>query len=755
MTPAASTSTSITGGGGQAAGALNANTAADLLTNSATSVAVQTQRRNAIVTDTRIRGYRAGQYLTQGDGGLFYPARPDLDTPVSKFDPGSIRDVVIVKGPYSVLYGPGFAFLDIATIDSPRYKSYEWHGRTGLGYQTNGDRWDAIQSVAVGDKDWGFRLTHNYLQGNDYQSGDGTKIPSSYLSNTTSFALGFDLSSKSKVEFKGLHVIQNGVEFPGLYFDIRRLDADAYSGRYTLTDQGLFDKFTFDVWYNSTAASGDTKNGAKQAFVQELLAASFSPFQLTTAQRNLFASPGSQSTAPGILGNQQFPLFADESNTRFANRSIGYRAAMSWGPKDDPLLTIGNDLNVLGQGLVEDIRIRQLQGPNVNTGAPVTAGNQPTFNQLQRVPESNQIDPGLFAQFALPLTDRLKLRTGGRIDFIHSSSNPRTITGNIDLFGAPTTPGLPSLTRSSLDPIVYSSNPSNAALTRTYTLLAGFVQGEYKLDENWTLLTAFGHSQRPPTLNELYAAGPFIGVLQQGTSRLIGDPNLSPERLTQIDLGVQADYGVFQAGLNGYYAWIDDYITYDVNRSGLGLTQVVYTNTDRATLAGAEFFTQAQLTSWLTPFGTISYVQGTDRTARDRRRSAGLASSRRDNPLTLERKSESEPLPQIPPLDARVGLRFHQASTTPKWQVEVSARMVQRQANVATSLGELATPGFTVWNLRGFWQASERMLVSAGVENFGNLNYREHLDPISGNNLGVGSLFRPGTNFFFNTQYSY
>ena len=81
---------------------------------------------------------------------------------------------------------------------------------------------------------------------------------------------------------------------------------------------------------------------------------------------------------------------------------------------------------------------------------------------------------------------------------------------------------------------------------------------------------------------------------------------LRPERLTQFDLGVRADYDVFQAGVNGFYAWVDNYITYDVNRSGLGLTQVVYTNTDRATLAGAEFFTQADLTAWLTPFGTAS-----------------------------------------------------------------------------------------------------------------------------------------------------
>ena len=96
----------------------------------------------------------------------------------------------------------------------------------------------------------------------------------------------------------------------------------------------------------------------------------------------------------------------------------------------------------------------------------------------------------------------------------------------------------------------------------------------------------------------------------------------------------------------------------------------VYTITDRVTVAGVEFYTQADLTAWLTPFSSISYVQGINQTASDRRR---------DNPLTLERKSATEPLPQIPPLDVRVGLRFHEATKNPHRQVEVSTWIVEGQ----------------------------------------------------------------------------
>jgi outer membrane receptor protein involved in Fe transport len=323
----------------------------------------------------------------------------------------------------------------------------------------------------------------------------------------------------------------------------------------------------------------------------------------------------------------------------------------------------------------------------------------------------------------------------------------------VNLFGTPRpTIAAPEF---EFNPIVFSSNPADGRLTRDFGLIAGFLQDEYKLDDHWTATAAIGYAQRAPTLTELYASGPFIGVLQQGTSRLIGDPNLKEEKLTQFDVGVRAEYDRFQLGVTGFYALVSDYITFDVNRKGFGLTQVVYTNTDRASLAGGEVFGVWDATDWLTPFGSLSYVQGTDLTASDRRRRNDLESSRRNDPVSLTRKPATEPLPQIPPLESRLGLRVHAPGRDPWWQVEFSARMVSGQDNVARSLDEFPTPGFTVFTVRGFLKVSDGVLVSAGVENFGDRNYREHLDPISGTLLNSGPLFRPGTNFFFNTQITY
>ena len=766
--PAGSTTSVVSGGGGAAGAAQNANTSADLLSRSTATTGVEVQRKNAVVGDPRVRGFRAGQYTTTADGGMFQPARLDLDTAITKFDPGSVRQIGVVKGPYAAVYGPGFSHLDLATLGSPRYTDgFEWHGRTAAGYQTNGNRWDLLQSVDAGDAMWGARITYNNATGNDYRAGDGTRVPGSFTSNTVNFAVGLNLTDKSSVELHGLATVQNNLEFPGLYFDVRQSNTDAYSIRYTLDDQGVFDRLTLDVWYNSTATGGDTRSGNKQAFVQKLLGVSFNPTLFPSAAG--VAPVGNQlrltDSLAALAGRPGVNLFTDESDTRFAGRSVGYRLATNWGPKEDPYVTLGTDLNAFGQGLTERIRIQQLAGQSLRNGLPIGAGGDPLLAQDQSIPQSNQVNPGLFVQAKAPLTTHWTVRSGGRVDWVRSSSGSRLVTGNFNLFGPIDSPngfpqgrlanGVAPVGPSGLDPLVYSADRTDASLSRNDLLAAGFLSSEYKLDDNWTSTMSFGHAQRAPTLTELYAAGPFIGVLQQGTSRLIGDPNLHAEHLTQIDFGLRADYDFLTVGANAFYGWINNYITYDANRLSPGLTQVVYTNTDLATLAGTELFAQADVTDWLTPFGTLAYVQGVDQTAGDRRRADSLDSSRRDDPLVLRRKGGTEPLPQIAPLESRVGFRVHAPGKAPRWQVEFNARMVSGQTLVATSLGETTTPGFTVFNIRGFVKVTDNLLVSAGVDNLGDRTYREHLDPISGNTLGSGALLRPGTNFFFNTQLTY
>lgn len=708
-----------------------------LLGKSISAAGVEVQHRNPIVSDPRVRGYRTGQLNTQADGAYWIPARQDLDTIVSKLDSTTIRDIIVIKGPYSVRYGPGFSFLDIATFDTPRYQDHsEFHSRTNFGFQGNGVRWDGRESVWGGGQDWGVRLGWGLRQGNDYTSGSNANfdIPSSYRSEDKDFAIGFNIAEHAKLEFKGLRLDQGEIEFPGLYFDMSRLITDAYGVRLTVDQQEYFDSFTFDLWYNRTSANGNTQQGAKQTFVNRFL-----------------------SSIPGFVGATGVDTpgaITDNSFTGFTEMSRGLRAAMTWGEKDCPQFTMGTDLNGVNQELNEFISFTR-NGP-LPPAAVDPFGGATLITETLGIPRSNFIDPGLFADASLPLTKRFTLKSGARIDLIQSRSFARSISSNVNV--APFVPtGVGAGPVTSINPIIFSVNPTDDNLTQNFSLWSAYGTAEYKVDDHVTLLSGFGYAQRPPTLTELYADGPFINVLQTGLNRSIGDPHLNQEQLKQIDLGIKANYEKFRGGASAFYAWINDYITYDLiqqtnfapnlQSTFQGTNSViVFTNTDLATLAGGELYAEWDATCWLTPFSTVSYVQGDDLTHIDNKRPI-LASSRRVTP--------QEALPGIPPLMSRTGVRFHDGhNKQPKWSLELGGRFVQEQTRVASSLGELPTPGFVTYDVRGFWQASEKLTLTAGLENFTNRFYREHLDPRSGI-FGVDQLFQPGLNFYLGAQLQY
>jgi outer membrane receptor protein involved in Fe transport len=737
--PAPETPAGQTIAAGQQATYYNSPDVGRLLTQSDASLGIQNQFRSAIISDPRIRGYHVGQITTYGDGGYFVPARVDLDTIVSKLDPTAVRDVQVIKGPYSVRYGPGFAFLDIATFDSPRSQpgTLEGHGRTIFGYTQNGQGWHGLQMLELGAPDWGIRAAYDIRVSNDYFAGGGVDVPSSYNSQDGVFAAGFSFNDCSKIEFKAVRLYQHDMEFPGLFFDLNRLDTEAYSIRYVMNDPDSLHKFNVDLWYNFTGANGDTHQGAKQAFVNDLIGTAFG------------------TTAANVH---------DISNTNFSEQSRGYRLIWGTGDQGTPQLGIGTDFILVSQRLDEFIRVIPLSG--FDTTQIIAPGTGPNLEQNLGIPVSRELDFGWFVDGALPVGERLVFHSGARVDYVRASSDPRLVTGNILLSpGSGNTPGIPPVVGlpgvggvTEFDPIAFSVNPNDPNLIRHFTLWAVYLNGEYKIDDHWSVQFGYGHAERPPSLTELYSAGEFVAVLQQGLNRLIGDPHLKPERVNQFDVGFKARWENFRMGVNGFYAWIDDYITYDQNKGVAGqINQVVFTNTDLATLAGGEAYVEGNLCPWLTPFGTVSFVRGTDLTHIDTRRDPTLASSRRT--------FDTEPLPGIPPLEFRTGLRFHeprQQGKQPRWSVELSARSVLNQDAVAASLGELPTPGFTIFDVRGYWQVTKNFLLVSGVENFGDKQYRQHLDPRSGPanpgdlaNPTNPILLQPGVNFYITAQLSY
>ena len=690
---------------GAEASTRNTTDAGSLLGASNNNPGVYIQQRSPIISDPRIRGYRFGQYLAHADGAAWYPARLDLDSILSKIDSKMIDDIVVVNGPYSARYGPGFSFIDVVTKATPRYEQGPGgSGKTFLTYNGNGQQLSGGQYLQSGGKYWGASVYYGDQIGADYRDGAGNRVPSSYHSRNLNLALGLDLTARTTVEFKYLRQDQTDVEMAGQFTDIDFLVTDGFVLDIRSKNRGWVDRIRGSVWYNRTRSEGSGGRAAKQA---------------------LFNSVFDQ---PAPKGGLTLPR---DSTTDFDLASAGYSLALTWGQTESVQTTVGTDLRSYETSLSET-QVR-----------PAGGGFQSgTSDVIAIIPESQFVNPGVFAEIVVPTNGRLKITGGVRADWVSVSAGPGAI---IRRGGAGS------------DRDVIGPDRINS-----YALWSAYLTTDYSLTNSLTANLGFGAAQRPPTLTELYSQRPFVSVLQQGLNRVQGYPFLEPERLKQVDIGLRSQSKTFRSGIRGFHAWIDDYITsqgFAVDPTS-GTTRItsVFVNTPDVRMFGGESFAEWDYNSKMTMFGSVMYVEGQNRTLNQLLfntptlpKPPGSSSGSAFGRSNFDQTVGQEPLPQMPPLEARIGVRFHDHPVHPTWGTELLARVVNSQDLVAAgSLLEEPTPGFTTLDFRGFYRPSRNHTLIFGVLNLTDKQYREHLDNRAGN-----QLFQPGITGYLGSEVNY
>ncbi len=594
--------------------------AGSVLANTSAGTGIDVQQRAPLSMDPRIRGYHIGEVVSNADGAFWTAARIDLDTALGKINAEDIDNIAVFKGPYSVRYGPGFAFLDITTTPTPRSTDgcFDVHGSTSLLFKSNGDAFAGRQSIFGGGSDWGFRLSYDILAANDYHEGGGTTLPSSYNSQNVNFAIGFDLATDSHLEFKYLRQMQNNVDYPGLLTDINQMNTDGVSVRYVQEKATLFDKFTVDAWYNTTSFGGDSSQESTRLQIPQLNGilrpASDNPNNVNADNVTYFNAGGLQVRL--------------DLTTQARLATWGTREAVTWGEDKGVQLTVGTDLTV--------VRQQYNEFDSFNFSPPDNFG----------IPASQSVDVGMFVDGTLPIGDRLTLRAGARMDFV-----------NTDILYL----GYLTNAQEYVQTVGYDS-----LATQHFLLGSAFGTADYKLTDELTLVSGYGFAQRPPTLTELYTGGAFFGLIQNGFNAIYGNPDLSPEQLNQFDLGLKVKDDDFRGGIHGFYAMVNNYITYEANPFNQGdgrftipfpatppqfpqalnlqteLRQYRFKNTSLATLTGFEVYGEYDLYSWLTPFANVSYVQRPGRG--DQRAVAWHSTDGRPGGLPGSRPGQEAPL---------------------------------------------------------------------------------------------------------------
>ena len=628
------------------------------------------------------------------DGSYWFPARQDLDTMLSKIDSRLVRRIHSIPGPYSALYGPGFGFYDLERYDAPRYAN---------GYESHGAT--VLEYVSNGQQWHGRQSLWGGSQNWGYRVGYGHRIGNDYDSGGPP---SMPASYNSRIPDVALGA--NLTEFSRIDFHYLRVDQTDVEFPGQIFDMDFLVTDAYDLTYvHEQPLVGD------QLEIEGWYNRTrFEGDNLRRGKRRQIPFFDNVPFGPGFTSRLDF--------TDVDAMSTGYSASVSWGCEECGKLTLGSDLRRLKQNLNEDSFI-VIPFPGIPP-APLPSGS---------IPRARATNPGIFAETVLPITDCLTIKSGGRVDWVDMNAD------------RPANPRFPFLV------------PADAA--RDFDLYSGYLTAERRVGCHWTAHLGGGYGMRPPTMTEMYADGPFVAVLPQLVfTQIVGNPTLRPGRMWQIDTGLSANYGRVRGGIHGYHAWVKDYITYDLLDDLLGGPIYNPVNTPLATLAGAELYGEYEFSSYVTGFGTFSYVEGRDRTRNqtigNARALLGPATSRSGSLLARE------PLAVIPPLNARAGIRVQDPGPCSLWAVEFAATIVDNQDRFAQTLVERATPGFTLFDLHAYARLTDSLLLTIGGTNLFDRFYQTHLDPhltINGATGTPGNLpvYQPGASFYSGLEWTF
>lgn len=252
--------------------------------------------------------------------------------------------------------------------------------------------------------------------------------------------------------------------------------------------------------------------------------------------------------------------------------------------------------------------------------------------------------------------------------------------------------------------------------------LSGAATWRVPVSERWTTTVGLGSVVRTAEANERFSDR-AAAKRAQTNAEFLGDPTLRPERSTQADVWLDGRLGRAAVQLNAFARQMDDYIT--IEATALPTAQpaspppVFRFVNGEARYYGAE----AQLTYVATPALTLgasaSYLRGDD--------------------LAL-----NEPALGVTPLRSAAIGRF--APLGGRWFAEGQVTVAGEQTRVATTRGELATPGWTSVDLQAGYRPLRHVELRAGVRNLLDRPFVHHLS--ARNAFGGGRLYEPGRVLF-------
>jgi iron complex outermembrane receptor protein len=317
------------------------------------------------------------------------------------------------------------------------------------------------------------------------------------------------------------------------------------------------------------------------------------------------------------------------------------------------------------------------------TGVQYLSQNARIRGDEKYLPDSHKQNLGLFTLQSFQ-TGKASFEAAARVDFakLHADED-ETIAEIVDEFG-----------EESGEDFEIGSEP----LARRFTAWSASVGANYEFVPQWRLGVAISHSERAPSIDELFSFGPHGGSEQF----LIGDPDLKLEKSNGVELSIRHTNGPIRVEGSVYYSRFSNFIfqapTGEIEDNNLPVYEY---REGKADYYGFELESDVR-------FGKALGIDwGGELTAdavRARIRKFGNA-------------------PEIPPFRVLAGL------TGTRAQVDGRVEVERVSAQHKTAPNETPTPGYTLVNASFDWHpfpGNPELTLSLTGNNLFDVNARRH-----------------------------
>ncbi|MBJ9242539.1 TonB-dependent copper receptor [Citrobacter koseri] len=559
------------------------------------------------------------------------PAR--MDAPSSYISPESFDVLTLIKGPETVLWGPGNSAGTLRfDREQPRFDKPGIQGTASVLAASN-NRWDENADISLGSEDGYLRLIGNKSRAGDYKDGNGDRVPSKWDKWNGDMALGWTPDKDTLLEMtagKG----DGEARYAGRSMDGSRFRRESLGMRFEKSGIGeVFDKLEANIYYNYANHVMDN-------------------YSLRAPGMNMSGSMGSAMEHGSAMHSMSMPMAM-----QLDRRTVGGRMMGTW--------------------LWSDYELR--------SGVDTQLSTHRSKDDDRWDKDARFHDYGLFSELTWLATEQSKVTGGARLD--------RVLVDNFTDTGSS---------------------------QRTDLLPAGFVRVEHNLAEMPVMFYAgIGYTERFPDYWELFS--PTYGP--DGSADVFD--NVKTEKTTQLDIGAQYTGKRLNGWVSAYIGRVNDFILFRYDPHHPRISQVDNVN---ATIMGGEAGIGYQLTETWKTDASLAYSWGRN-------------------------TDDHQPLPQIPPLEARLGLTWECGD----WSSTGLLRLVSSQHRVAINEGNVvgkdfdSSAGFAIFSANAAYRLNKSVKLSAGVDNLFDKAYSEHLNLAGNSSFGYSantSVNEPGRTFW-------